>query len=301
MSSHEEWVTNTLCLYQEIQLSKQGKLQFFLDKHSTKEGTWGILKIDEGEIDFVFLNGEGEELSRHRINKENPQLMIQPASWHKIILISADFKARLQFYCKPHRYFAKKYALAPAHSDLLYIYQTYLPSQEKLNILDVGCGLGRNPLFLALSGHQVTGIDINEASVQNIRDIAEKEHFSNIKTMVHDLNKPLSLDALYDFIYATVSIQFLNESRVKPLLTELQQLTAPQGMHFLVFPIKAAPFSYPESFTFLAEKNELYHFYQDCGWSVLEYRESVGQLHKLDENGKPVQGLFGLLLAQKLI
>ena len=51
--------------------------------------------------------------------------------------------------------------------------------------------------------------------------------------------------------------------------------------------------------TGIEEINELYHFYQDSGWSILEYKEKPGQLHKLDETGKPKQGVFGQLLAQK--
>lgn len=286
--------------YKEIEINDRDKLQFFLNKHSTKEGTWGLLHLREGEIDFVFLNGAGEELSRHRLNQHAEQLLIPPASWHKIIPLSECWNASLQFYCKPHRYFSKKYGLLQVHGDLLQVYQTYLRKQEKMTVLDVGCGGGRNPLFLALSGHSVTAMDINEASIQQIVEIAQKEELSTIQTIVHDLNLPLKPNhQAYDFVYSTVTLQFLNAKRIPALLTELQQMTAAQGFHFLVFPIKAEPYTYPSFFTFLAEKDELYHFYQDRGWSILEYKETVGQLHKLDEQGKPVQGLFGFLLAQK--
>lgn len=286
--------------YKEIELSEQGKLQFFLNKHSTKEGTWGLLQLREGEIDFIFLNGAEEELARHRVNQHEPQLLIPPASWHKIIPLSDRWSASLQFYCKPQRYFSKKYDLLQVHSDLLQVYQTYLHKQEKMAVLDVGCGSGRNPLFLASLGHSVTGMDINETAIQQMTEIAQKEGLKTVQTIVHNFNLPLNLThQAYDFVYSTVTLQFLNAKRIPALLTELQQMTAPQGFHFLVFPIQAEPYSYPASFTFLAQKNELYHFYQDCGWSILEYKETVGNLHKLDEHGKPIQGLFGFLFAQK--
>ncbi|KTC96761.1 SAM-dependent methyltransferase TehB [Legionella feeleii] len=287
--------------YKEIELSEQGKLQFFLNKHSTKEGTWGLLQLREGEIDFIFLNGAEEELARHRVNQQEPQLLIPPASWHKIVPLSDNWRASLQFYCKPQRYFSKKYGLPQIHSDLLQVYQTYLHQQEKMAVLDVGCGSGRNPLFLASLGHSVTGMDINETAMQQITEIAQKEGLTTVQTIIHDFNLPLNpAHQAYDFVYSTVTLQFLNAKRIPALLTELQQMTAPQGFHFLVFPIKAEPYIYPSSFSFLAEKDELYHFYQDCGWSILEYKETVGNLHKLDEHGKPIQGLFGFLFAQKL-
>ncbi len=95
-------------------------------------------------------------------------------------------------------------------------------------------------------------------------------------------------------------MQFLEVYRIHPLLTELQLTTTINGLHLLVFPIKSELYSLPSSFIYLAKSKELYHFYQDSGWSVLEYKESVGQLHKLDPSGKPIQGLFGFLLAQKI-
>ena len=85
------------------------------------------------------------------------------------------------------------------------------------------------------------------------------------------------------------------------LLAELQELTNRDGYHLLVFPIQSELYSLPEFFTYLPQKEELYHIYQDSGWSILEYKESVGHLHKQDEFGKQIFGVFGLLLAQKAV
>lgn len=299
MNTNQQIITG-LKAYKQIELNSENNLQFFLDKHSTKEGSWGHLTVHEGSIEFVYLDGHGNELSHHSLNPKSPSLIISPASWHKIASTSTEFKATLQFYCQPHRYFEKKYRLSPIHHDLWQIHQTYLRDRDKMTILDVGCGSGRNPLYFSLSGHDIIGVDRDEKAIQNIRHIATEEQLSNIETFVHDLNQPLPIkDQSFDLIYSTVALQFLNPSNIEPLLTKLQSLTSTGGMHFLVFPIKAEPYSYPESFTYLAEPNELYHFYQDCGWSILEYKEKPGQLHKLDESGRPKQGIFGQLLAQK--
>lgn len=291
-----------LICYKQTSIESDGKLKFFLEKHSTKEGTWGKLRIEEGEIDFIFLNGSGQELSRARLNKTNPQLLIPPAAWHKIMPISENFKALLAFYCKPHRYFNKKYGLGTVHRDLQHIYHTYLHNQGKLTALDVGCGSGRNLLYFAAAGHSITGIDINESAMKQISEIAQKENLTPIQTVIHDLNQPLNLKKeCYNFVFSTVSLQFLKPECIPPLLNKLQFATMKQGYHFLLFPIKSELYSLPASFTFLPEKEELYHLYQDNGWSILEYEESAGLLHKLDEFGRPLQGLFGHLLAQKIL
>lgn len=290
-----------LMCYKQIEIDSNGKLKFFLEKHSTKEGTWGWLSLIEGAIDFVFLNGQGQELSRTRIDKQHPQILIPPAAWHKIIPVSEPFHANLEFYCMPQRYFNKKYGLGAAHSDLVYVYQTYLRHLQGLTILDVGCGSGRNLLYLTKMGHKVTGIDYNQSALQTIQDIVQKEVLSGVDCILHDLNHPLKLKPnCFDFMIATVTLQFLEAQRVPVLLGELQEMTNKNGYHFLVFPIQSDLYSLPGSFTFLPKKEELYHLYQDWGWSILEYKETVGHLHKQDEQGRPISGLFGFLFAQKL-
>ncbi|WP_028389354.1 SAM-dependent methyltransferase TehB [Legionella fairfieldensis] len=291
-----------LMCYQHTEIHSQGKLKFFLEKHSTKEGTWGRLLLQEGIIDFVFLDGQGQELIRSRINEGNCQLVIPPAAWHKIIPVSTSFKAALEFYCMPQRYFSKKYGLNAVHSDLVYIYQTYLRHLQNASILDVGCGSGRNLLYLAKMGHKVLGIDHNQFALDTLREIARKEALSGAEVQLRDLNQPLNPEPdCYDLIVSTVTLQFLNPQHIPALIKALQGATKKKGYHFLVFPIQSDSYPLPAFFTFLPQKEELYKMYQDSGWSILEYKESTGHLHKQDERGQQISGVFGILLAQKTI
>ncbi|STO91784.1 Tellurite resistance protein TehB homolog [Fluoribacter dumoffii] len=149
-------------------------------------------------------------------------------------------------------------------------------------------------------GHHITGIDNNQASLETIQEIAQKEDLSKVSTQLHDLNQPLALGVEhFDFVFSTVTLQFLNSERIPSLLTELQEATNKNGYHFLVFPIQSELYPLPDFFTYLPHKEELYHLYQDTGWSILEYKESVGHLHKQDASGKQIPGVFGMLLAQK--
>ncbi|CAM2767329.1 SAM-dependent methyltransferase TehB [Legionella worsleiensis] len=291
-----------LMCYKQVEIDSHGKLKFFLEKHSTKEGTWGKLSLQEGSIDFVFLNGQGHECLRTRVDTAHPQLVIPPAAWHRIIPVSEPFKANLEFYCMPQRYFNKKYGLGAVHSDLLYVYQSYLQHLKSASILDVGCGSGRNLFYLAKMGHHVLGIDHNQSALKTIEDIVQREPMPGVDTLLHDLNQPLNrASEFYDLVISTVTLQFLNPLRIPALLAELQGITKKGGYHFLVVPIQSDLYSLPEFFTFLPQKEELYHTYQDSGWSILEYKESVGHLHKQDEQGRPMSGLFCFLLAQKIV
>lgn len=291
---------NYIC-YKELTINKESKANFFFETHSTKEGTLGALNHLCGEGEIVFLDGGGNKLSSRRIDANHKELMIPPAVWHKIVSASSDFSAQLKFHCLRHRYFSKKYKLGSVHSDILYFLKYYVPENKTFRILDVGCGSGRNLLYCALLKHSITGIDHNVEAIDKIQTIAQREHLTNVSTLVHDLNLPLiNLSESFDIVISTVCLQFLKPERIEPLLKELQAKTNPNGLHLLVFPITAIPYSFPPTFTYLARHDELYHFYQDNGWAVLEYKESVGQLHKLDDSGKPMQGVFGLLIAKKI-
>lgn len=292
---------NNLLCYKTITLTNENQSSFFLNKHSTQEGTWGRLILDEGTIELVFLDGNEIELTRYRLDEQGQELFIPPAAWHKVVPVTDTFRAELSFHCPPHRYFNKKHGLGNVHGDLLYMSNHYLDHDQPLNILDVGCGSGRNLFYLALMGHSIKGIDIKPERIDNINTIADKENMDSVEADVADLHEPLALnDHDYDFVLSTVTLQFLDPERIPGLLEELQQATKPGGMNFLVFAVRAQPYNLPSTFTYLAETNELYHFYQDRGWAIIEYKETVGQLHKTDEEGRPIQGLFGMLLAQKV-
>ena len=244
-------VLKGLTCYKEILISSEDKHRFFLEKHSTKEGSWGHLTLQSGAMDFVFLDGMEQELSRHKVTHEKPQILIPPSAWHKIIPTSPSFSATLSFYCKPHRYFNKKHGLGNVHGDLFYAYQTYLQSQQNMNILDVGCGSGRNLLFMALAGHQVMGVDIKQPALEKINAIAQQENMGNVTTATHDLHQPMVLaDQSYDLVVSTVSLQFLQPGRIPSLLQELQQATTAGGKHVLVFPVHAEQFDLPASFKY---------------------------------------------------
>lgn len=291
---------NDLICYNQTKIAHDADNLFILDKHSTNEGTWSLLQVTGGEINVVFVDGEDRALSSHYLNATTAPIIIPPMAWHKIEPVSESFYAELEFYCKPHRYFSKKHHLGNVHSDLLYVYQAYLQGQGAQDVLDVGSGTGRNALYLSLLGHKVHAIDIKEPLLRQMNHIAHQEKLDDLTATIHDLNKPLSLpEASFDFVVSTVCLQFLNPARIPALLQELQASTRAQGIHFLVYPIQSEHFSLPQSFTYLSEPDELLHLYQDSGWSILEYKESIGQLHRLDEMGRPIQGLFALLLAQK--
>jgi len=59
--------------------------------HSTKKGTWGIIRVLEGELEYVTGNG-----NTHILNSENPGV-IEPEIKHSVKTIGAVV-FHLEFY-----------------------------------------------------------------------------------------------------------------------------------------------------------------------------------------------------------
>ena len=100
------------------------------------------------------------------------------------------------------RYSSGKYSSAEPHKLLKEIVSKLRPG----NALDLACGAGRNSLFLAEHGWQVTAVDNSAVGVEIARSRAEEKAL-DINFIVADLEKgefaiePSAYDLVCDFYY----------------------------------------------------------------------------------------------------
>lgn len=267
--------------------------QAFQRPHNTKVGTWAKLTILKGELNFVMLNEAGEILSEHVFSLTHQPPFIEPQAWHRIVSASQDIQCQLSFYCMPEDYFSKKYQITPTHSEVI----AALPYLHSGKMLDVGCGSGRNSLFLNQQGFDVDAWDINTDSIQKLNQIIEAEHINHLQTSVRDLNQDTGIHDHYDFICCTVVMMFLQAETIPPLIQQMQNATKPQGFNLIVCAMDTEDYPAQADFPFAFRAGELSDYYR--GWSILKYNENVGELHRVDENGKRIKQRFATLLAQK--
>jgi len=189
-------------------------------------------------------------------------------------------------------YFTEKYGLTRTHSEVLAAAALVPPGKT----LDLGCGNGRNSLYLAANGYSVTAWDKNPMSIANIERIKAAEGLDNLEIATVDLNA-LSFEGEYDFILSTVVMMFLEPQTIPGLIANMQRTTVPGGYNLIVAAMDTDDFPCSVGFPFAFKAGELAEYYS--GWEVVKYNEDVGELHRTDANGNRIKLRFATLLARK--
>lgn len=194
---------------------------------------------------------------------------------------------------RDENYFTEKYDLTRTHSDVLEAVKVVKPGKT----LDLGCGNGRNSLYLAAKGYDVTAWDKNPMSIANVERIKATEGLDNLQAKVVDLNA-LTFEGDYDFILSTVVMMFLEAKTIPGLIDNMQRCTKPGGYNLIVAAMDTADFPCTVGFPFAFKEGELRRYYE--GWELLKYNEDVGELHRTDANGNRIKLRFATLLARKI-
>ena len=261
-------------------------------KHNTKVGTWGKITVLKGKLKFVELTEDGEEVASHVFEAGADNPMAQPQAWHRVEALTDDVEWFLEFYCEPKDYFPKKYNSNPVHSEVLEAMESLSPGKA----LDLGCGQGRNALFLAQHGFEVTAVDQNELALEILQSIVEQEDLE-MTVGLYDINSA-NLKQSYDLIVSTVVLMFLQADRIPAIIRNMQDQTNPGGYNLIVCAMDTEdyPCQVPSSFTFT--EGELADYYKD--WELVKYNENPGHLHRRDENGNRIALRFATMLAKKI-
>lgn len=264
----------------------------FQQKHNTQQGVWAKLTVLQGTLQFAFLTEEGEIISTHTFSPEQQPPYIDPQCWHRIVAFSADVQCQLAFYCEAQDYYPRKYELTATHSEVVNAAQVVPPGRA----LDLGCGSGRNALYLNLLGFDVTAYDHNENSIDRLNQIIDAEHLSHLYTQVYDANQA-AITERYDLIVSTVVLMFLQAQQIPSILKNMQESTVPGGYNLIVSAMDTPDFPCTVPFSFTLKPGELKSYYQ--GWELLKYNENPGELHRTDEQGNRIKLRFATLLARK--
>lgn len=105
---------------------------------------------------------------------------------------------------------------------------------KELKVLDIGCGEGKDAVYMAEQGCETVAFDITESGIRKTKLLAEKRGVK-IRAFVADIND-FVLEDKFDIIYSTGTIQYLFENQITPFFEKIKNMIRPGGyVYFNVF------------------------------------------------------------------
>ncbi len=102
----------------------------------------------------------------------------------------------------------------------------------KARVLDLGCGEGRNAIFLAKNGFDVTAIDISTAGIQKLRRLAAEAEVP-IYSEIADMRE-FVFTAYYDLIISHGCLHLVERPDWLGLIRKFKHYTKPGGINVTV-------------------------------------------------------------------
>jgi tellurite methyltransferase len=164
------------------------------------------------------------------------------------------------------------------------------------NVLDIGCGEGRNALYLAEQGCNVTAIDISAAGIGKLKHFADRKGLS-IAAEVRDM-KHYTFTNKYDLIIAHGSLHLIEREHWSSLIQKMQAHTNAGGYNVVVVftDVLPPPDDLKEFHVGLFRENELFDFYKD--WRIVQKQSYI--LHDEHPGNIRHQHPINKLVAQSL-
>lgn len=100
------------------------------------------------------------------------------------------------------------------------------------DVLELGCGHGRDTLFFARAGFSVRALDFSETGLRQLRETAAQAGIGDrVITTVHDVRQPLPLaDDSVDAVFAHMLLcMALSTDELRALVAEIGRVTRPGG------------------------------------------------------------------------
>lgn len=159
-------------------------------------------------------------------------------------------------------------------------------------VLDLGCGEGRDSVYFAACGHDVTGVDVSAAGLHKAERLA-RAHGVTVRWVRGDAARDLPAGP-FELVYSCGSIHYVPRRERARLFRRLKALTPPGGYHaHVVFTDRRIYVEKGERIDYFAT-GELGRLYAD--WRILR---SEALTITCDQDGSPHRHSVEQLIVQE--
>lgn len=174
------------------------------------------------------------------------------------------------------------------------------PPVKPYKVLDIGCGEGKDAVFLAKNGYNVTAFDISETGIQKAKNLADI-HGVKVDFFKADI-KDFRVETDYDIIFSSGVFHYIPLNLRQSVTNNLKEHTKIGGLNVInVFVGK--PFISPapdmekeELQTDIWKSGELFTYYYD--WLLHKTEEMV---FDCNSSGVPHKHCINILIAENIL
>ena len=175
------------------------------------------------------------------------------------------------------KYMADDFYWGIAPNSMCYEIMRHKPPTKPVKVLDIGCGEGKDAIFLARNGYLVSAFDAAESGLDKGRALAEKlgVYVDFFKADIRDYR----LSENYDVVFSSGVFHYLKQEMRKEFIDNMKEHTNTAGIHainvFVNKPFIGLPpdLEENEKVDYGWKSGELYTYYSD--WMMRKTDEII--------------------------
>ena len=109
----------------------------------------------------------------------------------------------------------------------------FLEDRKCTSLLDLGCGDGRDSIFFAKQGYEVTAVDVSPIALQILQKKIDEENIKNIRVMEQDILNIEFPENSFDIIYAHLSLQYFLDKETTEVFKNIHKILKKGGFLFI--------------------------------------------------------------------
>jgi len=198
-----------------------------------------------------------------------------------------------------NRYKGDGYYWGLVPNNLCYEIMRIKPPIKPYKVLDIGCGEGKDAVFLARNGYDVTAFDVSEQGLAKASDLASTcgVKIDLFKADVRDFR----LETDYDIIFSSGVFQYISYEFRESFIDNLKSHTTPSGINVINVFVKKPFIPFPpdmEEGEFTAgdwKSGELFMYYHD--WL---FHKNEERIFDCNSSGVPHKHCMDVLIAERI-
>jgi len=121
-------------------------------------------------------------------------------------------------YSRPNVFGTGPTKLAKMANDLIH-------DKSIKNILEIGCGQGRDSIFFSEKGYSIETFDISENAITSVNKTKKSFNLKNLNAIVHDVTEPFPYsNNFFDFVYSNLALQFFDINSLEKIFDNINKV-----------------------------------------------------------------------------